>query len=491
MGNVASQDNSRSTDQQQLQSPSIYNYTSDTSHQQGKKKLLGKNCQQQQEQQQDNIRSLHSQRDSNRNKHNDYNSNSASSKIQPVLNSSASDRYTNPISSTSTSTMGHNSADYQGADSNSPITQHNENSQSTQDITMSDSGASNINLNSQTSAMNIDSGLSSQQQPQEELNSQGEPEHNPPPRRRSTIILTDDPEFEKLKSKRDDLDTNLDINNEESISKLEDHNNSQDSQHNNNTVPFEIVWVQGGQNVFITGSFTGWRKMIKLTKDSDEKFSIKLKLPVGTHRFRFIVDNELRFSDYLPTATDQMGNFVNYIEIQQPDVQMGQDESQQYAEDHQIQEQGEQKVGEPSQEERRDSALGLTNDDDDMGNGYTRFHEEQLSRPKLNYVRDIPAIFTDPSVMEQYYLTLDNNAQNNQNQSWLTPPQLPPHLESVILNNFSTTDKTNSSGALPIPNHVVLNHLATTSIKHNTLAVASVVRYKRKYATQVLYAPLQ
>lgn len=304
------------------------------------------------------------------------------------------------------------------------------------------------------------------------------------------MILTDDPEFEKLKTKS----ANLDINNEESISKLEDHNNSQDSQHNNNTIPFEIVWVQGGENVFITGSFTGWRKMIKLTKETDEKFSIKLKLPVGTHRFRFIVDNELRFSDYLPTATDQMGNFVNYIEIQQPDVQMGQDDSQQneYTQDQlQGQEHGEQKVGKPSDEDRRDSNLGLTNDDDDMGNGYSRFHEEQSSKPNLNYIKDIPAIFTDPSVMEQYYLTLDNNAQNNQNQSWLTPPQLPPHLESVILNNFSTTDKSNSSGALPIPNHVVLNHLATTSIKHNTLAVASVVRYKRKYATQVLYAPLQ
>ena len=55
--------------------------------------------------------------------------------------------------------------------------------------------------------------------------------------------------------------------------------------------------------------------MIGLVKQPDDNFMITLGLPVGTHRFRFVVDNELRFSDFLPTATDQMGNFVNYIEI--------------------------------------------------------------------------------------------------------------------------------------------------------------------------------
>lgn len=137
-------------------------------------------------------------------------------------------------------------------------------------------------------------------------------------------------------------------------------------------------------------------------------------------------------------------------------------------------------------------------DPDDMGNGYTRFHEEIQSGPKYEFTQDIPAVFTDPSVMEQYYLTLDQQQNNQQSLSWLTPPQLPPHLENVILNNYSANSAQaeesggeNNSGALPIPNHVVLNHLATSSIKHNTLCVASIVRYKSKYATQILYAPLQ
>ncbi|CAH01949.1 protein kinase subunit beta [Kluyveromyces lactis] len=288
-------------------------------------------------------------------------------------------------------------------------------------------------------------------------------------------------------------------------------------------VPVEITWQQGGSKVYVTGSFTGWRKMIGLVPVTDKPgvFHIKLQLPPGTHRFRFIVDNELRFSDFLPTATDQMGNFVNYLEIVPPEsMQMMNyelDAQQQTQQKQNMQNQQlsdnvsqSQKIRDqtiqsqvrrqPSQSKdgklsaRSQLALHIEEDPDDMGNGYTRFKEEQQLKTDYEYTQDIPAVFTDPSVMEQYYLTLDQQQNNQQNMSWLTPPQLPPQLENVILNNYNKNAEPgseNNSGALPIPNHVVLNHLATSSIKHNTLCVASIVRYKRKYATQILYAPLQ
>lgn len=281
-------------------------------------------------------------------------------------------------------------------------------------------------------------------------------------------------------------------------------------------VPIEITWQQGGSKVYVTGSFTGWRKMIGLVPISNKPgcFHIKLQLPPGTHRFRFIVDNELRFSDYLPTATDQMGNFVNYLEIVPPTTTGSSTydmavQQQQQLQNQQFHEQGHDNHAadsrppvqrKPSQSKngklsaRSQLALHIEEDPDDMGNGYSRFREEEQLKPDYEYTRDIPAVFTDPTVMEQYYLTLDQQQNNQQNMSWLTPPQLPPQLENVILNNYNkSTDAAseNNSGALPIPNHVVLNHLATSSIKHNTLCVASIVRYKRKYATQILYAPLQ
>ncbi|SSD59318.1 related to SNF1 protein kinase subunit beta-3 [Saccharomycodes ludwigii] len=337
-------------------------------------------------------------------------------------------------------------------------------------------------------------------------------------------------------------------------------------------VPVDIVWKQGGTSVYVTGSFTEWRKMIALVPYNDDNnnnhdiFHIVLQLPPGTHRFRFIVDGELRISDFLPQATDQMGNFVNFLEVVLPQQAEEQEEQQMNAvatkptgsvqqlptnnnnnrrNAYKIAGTGFTTLDQASSVNKttrgkmsNSSRLALQiaqeseNEPRDIGNGYSRVSAEEtnnaailMMKPKYEYTIDIPAVFTDPRVMEQYYLTLDQQRNNQQYMSWLTPPQLPPHLEKVILNqspgnvtnsnnnnnnnnnnntgsntsinndvsNSSTSTQTNenNSGALPIPNHVVLNHLITSSIKHNTLCVASTVRYKSKYATQILYGPLQ
>ncbi|KAF5389103.1 hypothetical protein D9757_004906 [Collybiopsis confluens] len=43
------------------------------------------------------------------------------------------------------------------------------------------------------------------------------------------------------------------------------------------------------------------------------------------------------------------------------------------------------------------------------------------------------------------------------------------------------------ASVLPVPSHVVLNHLCTSTIKHGVIAVASTVRYRKKYLTTVYY----
>lgn len=300
---------------------------------------------------------------------------------------------------------------------------------------------------------------------------------------------------------------------------------------------------------------------LKLTKHSifflkkiyrqDGTFSIVLKLPIGTHRMRFVVDNELRCSDYLPSATDSMGNLVNYIEVPfesdvysmpniapvvttssisdspsgavagsggvnvaysddaysnyhpqdddsmeplhrvnsnhyAPDDRRESDSSsrqyqQQYNNQYQQpygNDQAQQKKLQRATTAEKVANYDMSNDDELLnGGGYERFQEELPADPVYKFTSEIPRVFTDPEVMEQFV-----------SSDFVTPPQLPPHLENVILNSNSNEKDNNS--VLPIPNHVVLNHLATTSIKHNVLAVASISRYSRKYVTQILYAPL-
>jgi hypothetical protein len=59
-----------------------------------------------------------------------------------------------------------------------------------------------------------------------------------------------------------------------------------------------------------------------------------------------------------------------------------------------------------------------------------------------------------------------------------TPPSLPGFLGKPILN--AATPMKDDNSVLTMPNHTVLNHLATSSIKYNVLAVSATTRYKRK-----------
>ena len=43
------------------------------------------------------------------------------------------------------------------------------------------------------------------------------------------------------------------------------------------------------------------------------------------------------------------------------------------------------------------------------------------------------------------------------------------------------------NSVLTMPNHTVLNHLATSSIKNNVLAVSATTRYKRKVSLDLFY----
>ena len=67
------------------------------------------------------------------------------------------------------------------------------------------------------------------------------------------------------------------------------------------------------------------------------------------------------------------------------------------------------------------------------------------------------------------------------------PPTVPRHLKDPILNTSPKELEGTIGGTagddnsiLPVPNHVVLNHLTAAAIRNGTLAVGTTTRYKRK-----------
>lgn len=60
-------------------------------------------------------------------------------------------------------------------------------------------------------------------------------------------------------------------------------------------------------------------------------------------------------------------------------------------------------------------------------------------------------------------------------------------LSSFLPQSGTATPDDNS--ILPIPNHVVLNHLTASAIRNGTLAVGTTTRYKRKVSLQRVVFP--
>ncbi|KAH8044974.1 amylopectin binding protein [Aureococcus anophagefferens] len=62
------------------------------------------------------------------------------------------------------------------------------------------------------------------------------------------------------------------------------------------------------------------------------------------------------------------------------------------------------------------------------------------------------------------------------------PPPLPPHLRHIILNKAPPS---NDPNALPVPQHVALNHLYCTAIKDGMMVLGVTLRYRQKACTTV------
>lgn len=97
--------------------------------------------------------------------------------------------------------------------------------------------------------------------------------------------------------------------------------------------------------------------------------------------------------------------------------------------------------------------------------------------PRPKYTNKIPQFLLD---LDNYSHPDDENFQRAQRVAGTLPPppSLPMFLSKSILNG--NTPHKDDASVLIMPNHTVLNHLATSSIKSGVLATSGTTRYKRK-----------
>lgn len=285
-------------------------------------------------------------------------------------------------------------------------------------------------------------------------------------------------------------------------------------------VPVRIKWVNStGEavgKVSIIGSFTNWRGVIKLKPGPAGEYLTVVKLALGVHKLLYVVNKEYRVLELLPTATDQEGIFFNWFEVLDPHLLYLDGDVVQVAGEHNallIQKKSNSLLMKVLRAAKDVEHEHLEFADDD--NHYTPYHDHSLtlllgetpSATLLVYLADIPDMFVD-------YNYFKNKLADYELPE---PPQLPAHLNNVLLNKMSAShDATpplylklghepkrpalrradssyyaSNEGALhlSIPNHVILNHLMTTLIRNDVLTVACITRYLGKFVTQIMHSP--
>lgn len=173
----------------------------------------------------------------------------------------------------------------------------------------------------------------------------------------------------------------------------------------------------------------------------------------------------MQCSTNLPTTVDFGNNLVNYIEVSADDLPRdaptpSDDVPEEEAMPPNDEAEPEPKPDEPKEEE---------------ANQVKPAPRKKAALPASRFCTRIP----------QFLIDLDKSEDSSAYQyaaaaieKLPTPPSLPGFLGKPILN--AATPMKDDNSVLIMPNHTVLNHLGTSSIKENVLAVSATTRYKRK-----------
>jgi 5'-AMP-activated protein kinase beta subunit, interaction domain len=178
----------------------------------------------------------------------------------------------------------------------------------------------------------------------------------------------------------------------------------------------------------------------------------------------FLVDEKMTTNPGLPTAVDFNNVLVNYIEIATEDLPSTRRHSSQTAAEKRESTQ----IDCPDAVPEEAAESGDESHEEDLEPLAEELHPGDFRQlyPTALYEMDLPE--DDPRYRQATQVIGDSNG----------PPSLPMFLSRSILNGITPVKDDNS--VLVLPNHTVLNHLMTSSVKNGVLATSVTTRYKKK-----------
>jgi hypothetical protein len=194
---------------------------------------------------------------------------------------------------------------------------------------------------------------------------------------------------------------------------------------------------------------------LSYSKGDEGVLETTIRVFPGTHHIKFLVDGTMQTSPDLPTTVDFGNNLVNYIEVSGDDPMVR---------DLNI---------EPGVPKAEDAQKLPSRQPSNVGEG--DHAKKRVIVPAGAFSGKLPRYLEDFDQPEE---SIAYRASAAALEKLPSPPALPGFLSKPIMNNTTLIKDDNS--VLNMPNHTVLNHLATCSIRNNVLALSATTRYKDK-----------
>ena len=204
-----------------------------------------------------------------------------------------------------------------------------------------------------------------------------------------------------------------------------------------NSINFTFKWVYGGNEVFVIGSFNNWKERLRMDKRQNE-FILEKELEKGTVcEYKFIVDNDWRFAHDQLTKKDQHGNINNWIDTANIP------ETQKTVEEHKL----------------------------------ADMYSQDLCS-------DLTSIEPDPLPAHLHHVLANHsNDYDYRNKDTV------PYGSTITQTNAQLAgEDALSFEELPMPSHVILNHMGLR-VKDRVLGLTISQRYRDKIFTVIYYKP--
>ncbi|KAI5989138.1 carbohydrate-binding module family 48 protein [Pisolithus albus] len=282
-----------------------------------------------------------------------------------------------------------------------------------------------------------------------------------------------------------------------------------------------ITWRGGGKSVALArAGDNNWKGRQLMEPDhsdppADTTWSTWVSLMPGTHHIRFIVDDQSRISDDLPTAVDDEGSLANYVAVSCPTHPAADGDLARYPREASSQ----SPCPFAAREEEAYLAYTASLEYDQNADG----NPAPVPAPNIPPAPALPRhldklilntkVGQPPKEREREHRrkqgrsllgmtsTLARDLHKEDKESEKPPIPITTasgtdvttvHLSSPSQHTRVGLDgpgMTDDASVLPVPSHVVLHHLSTSAIRNGVLAVGSTTRYRQKYLTTIYYKP--